>query len=193
MTAAAQGSVLKLEWSVSLPKGVFLTTFVLGHVLTAQWGSSQQVSEFRLLSQQKTITATKTERLSTRSAKWIQALYSFVLLDPTLVKGKVRGWDSCSLFSCSLWAQWKGHTPLLPRYLCLGLGVVNSLGCPSAPMWLMPVGVWIWGLQALQLAGHNWVRRDMRTAVFSEGQCFVCDFVFLCIWISLIFLNIQRA
>lgn len=101
--------------------------------------------------------------------------------------------SSLDPLSCSLWAQWKGHTPLLPRCLCLGLDVVNFLGCPSASTWLMPVGVWIWGLQALGLAGHNWVRRDIRTAMFYKRQLFVCVFVFICIWISLIFLNIQRA
>lgn len=70
-------------------------------MFSAQWGSSQQVSVFRLLNQQKTITATKTERLSTRWARWIQALYSSVLLDPTLVKGKMRGWDSLLLLKAS--------------------------------------------------------------------------------------------
>lgn len=68
---------------------------------SAQGGSSQPVSVFRLLNQQKTITATKTERLFTRSAKWIQPLYSSVLLDPTLVKGKMTGWDSLLLLKVS--------------------------------------------------------------------------------------------
>lgn len=187
------------------------------------------------------------------------ALYSSVLLDPTLVKEKIRGWDSlfssvllagrlkadynlklhetlsriteeicsipgnwirslkskpisraghqpCShceswkgihlssldLFSCLLWAQWKGHTPWLPRCLWLGLAVLNLLGSPSAPTWLMPGSVDL-GAAGCGDSRSQLSRRDMRTAMFSKSQLFVCVFVFLCIWISLIFLNIQRA
>lgn len=75
----------------------------------------------------------------------------------------------------------------------LGLDMLIYLCCPSASTGLTPVGVWIWGLGALQLAGHSWVRRDMRTAMFSKNKIFLGVRVFLCVWISLISLNIQKA